>query len=72
MEVLHRHDYTEVPVGSVRTDLYCDVSFCNFPHVEPNCRNHVLIELPTLQRGGRKGGRERKREGIIQKKRQRL
>ncbi len=31
------------------TNLDCDVSFCDFPHVEANSRNHVFIELTGLQ-----------------------
>lgn len=30
------------------THFYCDISFRNFPHVEPDCRYHVFTKLTRL------------------------
>ena len=37
------------------TDLNGDISFSDLPHVKANSRDHVLIELTTLQRKEREG-----------------
>ena len=41
------------------THLDGDVALGDLPHVEPDCRNHVLVELTALhwrRRGGGGGG----------------
>ena len=51
-------------VCALPTDLYCDVSFCDLSHVESDSRNHILIELSTLEKeSGREGVREGRKEG---------
>lgn len=46
--VIKFYSNVSIIASKLRLNLDGDISFCDLPHVEPHCRDHVFTEMPRL------------------------